>query len=178
MSNSHEQYMRVALDEARKALSCGQFPVGCVIVKDSGIVATGGRENSDTSFSELDHAEIVALRNLQKNRPGIDLSKVTVYSTMEPCLMCYSTMIVNNVHRIVYGYEDAMGGGTNLPLSMLAPLYRDRKVQIIKDVLREECLYLFQEFFRTPGNSYLQDSYLAQYTLSQKNSIVRNRDLS
>lgn len=164
----HEKFMRLALDQAETALINGEFPVGCVIVNDGEVVATGARKNSGVDLCELDHAEIVALRSLQRTRPDIDFSSVTVYSTMEPCLMCYATLIVNNVHRLVYGYEDVMGGGTNLPLPLLSPLYSSMKMEITRDILRRESLSLFREFFTSGKNDYLKDSLLAHYTLQQK----------
>ena len=164
----HEKFMRLALEQAETALRNGEFPVGCVIISGGEVVATGGRMNSGVDLCELDHAEIVALRNLQRTRPEIDLSSVTVYSTMEPCLMCYATLIVNNVHRLVYGYEDVMGGGTNLPLAQLSPLYASFAMEITKDILRRESLSLFRQFFTSGENDYLKDSLLAQYTLQQK----------
>jgi tRNA(adenine34) deaminase len=163
----HEKYMRVALKEAESALRIGEFPVGCVIVADGNVVATGGRVNSGIEFSELDHAEIVALRNLQRTHPGIDLQTVTIYSTMEPCLMCFSTLIVNNIRHVVYAYEDVMGGGTNLPLHMLCPLYSALEIKIVKDVLRSESLMLFQQFFQSDNNDYLKGTLLEKYTLQQ-----------
>lgn len=162
-----EHFMRLALTEAEAALAIGEFPVGCVLVADGEVVASGGRKNS-MDFSELDHAEIVALRALQRARPEIELSRVSVYSTMEPCLMCYATLIVNNVRRIIYGYEDVMGGGTNLRLETLAPLYSSLKMEITGNVLREESLRLFQRFFSSADNAYLQGTLLADYTLQQK----------
>ena len=78
--------MRRALEEARKALMNGEFPVGCVIVQGDVIVASGCRQNSIRAVNELDHAEIVALRQVKMNHPEVDLRTVTVYSTMEPCL--------------------------------------------------------------------------------------------
>lgn len=165
---THEKYMGLALVQAKAALQAGEFPVGCVIVADGKVVASGARINSSVKFSELDHAEIVALRQLQQERPEIDRNTVTVYSTMEPCLMCYATLIVNNVKRVVYAYEDVMGGGTNLPLEKLSPLYASLDMEIVKDVLRQESLYLFQQFFQLSGNDYLSDTLLAHYTLQQK----------
>ena len=165
--NQHEVFMRLALEEARMALDAGDFPVGCVIVQGREVVATGRRQNSSARINELDHAEVVALRSLFDKNPQADASRLTVYSTMEPCLMCYATMLVNNINHIVYGYEDAMGGGTNLPLVVLAPLYSSKKVTITDSVLRSECLALFQQFFSAESNGYLQDSLLARYTLSQ-----------
>lgn len=165
---NHEIHMKSALKEAREALNRDDFPVGSVIVCDGLIVSSGARYNSTQVVSEIDHAEIVALRNLQQHHPDIDLSQVTVYSTMEPCLMCYATMIVNGVRKIVYGYEDVMGGGTNLKLKQLSPLYNSIEMEITEKILRNECLTLFQQFFRLSNNQYLQNTLLAEYTVNQK----------
>ena len=162
----HEHYMNAALDEARAALVAGEFPVGCVFVADGAIVARGHRENSgEDGRNEIDHAEVLTLRHLLALRPAIDPGAVTVYSTMEPCLMCFSTLLLSGVRNFVWAYEDVMGGGTNLPLSMLNPLYRGMEVHLLDQVRRDESLRLFQQFFRT--GSYWQDSLLARYTLAQ-----------
>ncbi|BHH82953.1 nucleoside deaminase [Desulforhopalus sp. 52FAK] len=163
----HQVFMDKALVLAEEALADNEFPVGCVIVLDGAVVATGGRNNSTGRSNEVDHAEMMALRSILTGPVEIDLSKVTVYSTMEPCLMCFSTLIVNGVTQFVYGYEDAMGGGTNLPLAQLAPLYRDIRVDVTAGVRRQECLELFKNFFSSTNSMYLSDTYLAQYTLAQ-----------
>lgn len=164
--------MEMALVEARAALERNEFPVGCLMVTDGEIVARGHRQNSkffdsQQSANELDHAEIVALRNLLDKAPETQRHKTTVYSTMEPCLMCFSTLILNNIHNIVYAYEDVMGGGCDLPLHRLRPLYRQKNITIIPHILRQESIELFREFFSSPNNNYWQDSLLAQYTLDQ-----------
>ena len=160
-------FMAKALGFAREALVLGEFPVGCVIELDGKVIATGNRKSTRRKSNEIDHAEIIALRNLLESYVEVDLGEVTVYSTMEPCLMCFSTLIVNGVTKFVYGYEDAMGGGTNLPLDQLAPLYRDLQVEIEGGVKRKDCLALFKTFFAETDSSYLKDTYLAQYTLEQ-----------
>ena len=116
-------------------------------------------------LNELDHAELVALRNLLTDHPKIDTSEVTLYSTMEPCLMCFSTLLLNNISTIVWAYEDVMGGGVNLPLKDLKPLYRDMSPEITGRVMREQSLALFKQFFSRPDNKYWKDSLLANYTL-------------
>ena len=114
----------------------------------------------------MDHAEISALRALL-DRPEISPASVTVYATMEPCLMCYTTLLLNGVRRFVYAYEDIMGGGTDLALAGLKPLYRQMQVEVVPHVCRAESLKLFRAFFANPENDYWQGSLLAEYTLKQ-----------
>lgn len=164
----HEQYMRLALVQAQEALEHGDFPVGCVMVEDGRVVADARRRNTNKTVTEMDHCEILALRNLLEEKKYHSIENVTVYSTMEPCLMCYSTLLLNGIRKIVYAYEDVMGGGTNLQLEKLNPLYRDIAVQVVPNILRGEALLLFQCFFKNPDNPYWKDSLLCEYTLKQE----------
>lgn len=169
-SLDHEKHMETALAAARYALDSGEFPVGCALVHENQVVSSGARKNSREGGNELDHAEIVALRGLYSALPVYDLSEVVVYSTMEPCLMCFSTLILNGIRTVVYGYEDAMGGGSRVDLARLAPLYSSMKIEVIPGILRSECLKLFQQFFQDDENDYWKDSLLAQYTAEQGNN--------
>lgn len=163
---THETYMQEALIEAQAALENGEFPVGCLFTSAHGIIARGRRENSgEQSRNEIDHAEIITLRGLLRQQPDYDLSTVTVYSTMEPCLMCFATLLLSGVRRFVWAYEDVMGGGTGVNLSKLPPLYSQMKVELVGGVLRAQSLQLFQHFFS--HHSYWQDSLLSRYTLEQ-----------
>lgn len=167
---SHKDFMRLALAEASQSLTAGEFPVGAVFVAAGEVVAVGRRKNSSkASANELDHAELVALHDLLARRPGISRETLTVYSTMEPCLMCFSTLLINGVRNFVYAYEDAMGGGTSLELARLAPLYRgmSAEVRLTPAILRQESLALFKAFFANPDNCYWRGSMLAEYTLAQ-----------
>jgi tRNA(adenine34) deaminase len=169
MDREHEKFMRLALAEAQGALAAGDFPVGCVLVRDGEVLARGRRRNSrGPASNELDHAEMNGLRALASRQPVVDPAGLTAYCTMEPCLMCYAALLLNGVRKIVFAYEDAMGGGTSLPLAHITPLYRQMEVSITRDVLREESLALFRQFFTNPANGYWQGSHLAEYTLSQQ----------
>ncbi|HBT97475.1 MAG TPA: tRNA-specific adenosine deaminase [Desulfobulbaceae bacterium] len=166
-AHGHEYFMDIALDEAVAALARGEFPVGCVIVCKNKVVASGGRRDSGGNAPELEHAEIVALRRLLRETSGFDPSDMTVYSTMEPCLMCLGTLIVNGFRQIVYAYEDVMGGASDLPLSDLRPLYKNIRLEITGGVRRQQSLALFQRFFAARP-AYLRDSLLARYTIAQQ----------
>ncbi|WP_417912503.1 nucleoside deaminase [Candidatus Electronema sp. TJ] len=161
-----EQLMRAALAEARLALAEGEFPVGCVLAEEGRILAQGRRRNSGSaSRNELDHAEAVALRSLLAAQPSRDCRQITCYSTLEPCLMCYSTMLLSGIRRFVWAYEDVMGGGTSLPLDRLAPFYQNMQVELLPSLLRSESIALFAQFFQ--NHSYWQDSLLSKFTLAE-----------
>lgn len=164
----YEHFMRKALHEAERVLKAGEFPVGCIMVYEDEVIVTGARKNSAReNRNELDHAEIEALRKLNELDQSIDRSRITLFCTMEPCLMCYSALILNGIEHIVYAYEDAMSGGTDLDLKKLKPLYRDTNIKITPNILRAESLKLFKQFFSDPANDYWRDSLLATYTLGE-----------
>lgn len=163
----HEDYMHLALAEAAAALEEGEFPVGCVLVRDGLVVARARRRNSGGEHAnELDHAEVLALRLLLRDFPGSDCSRVTAYSTMEPCLMCFAALLLSGIRRFVWAYEDVMGGGASLQLRQLPGLYSNMRVELVPHVLRAESLAMFQDFFRR--HDYWRDSPLARYTLAQQ----------
>jgi len=171
MLDHHQRFMNEALAEASLALSLGEFPVGCVVVYRGQIIARGRRQGSggqdQQPANEIDHAEVLALRQLIAHHPQVPLGDVVVYATLEPCLMCYATLIISGVRQIVYAYEDAMGGGTGVRLDQLPPLYQAMTVSVTPHVRREESLRLFKQFFAADHSTYLTGTMLADYTLAQ-----------
>lgn len=166
-----EHFMNEALGLAEIALKEGEFPVGCVIVFEKKIIASGSRKGTIAGVvNETDHAEIIALRNLSDTgiNSDIDRSRMTLYSTMEPCLMCFGAVLLSGIGKIVFAYEDVMGGGTKIDLKTLPQLYRDKKISVISGVLRNKSLGIFRTYFSNPSNSYWRGSILADYTLAQK----------
>jgi tRNA(adenine34) deaminase len=163
-----EFFMKKALDQAQKAFDKGEFPVGCVIADGLSVVAEGCRSGSAGSHpNEIDHAEIITIRRLFERVRQADETELTIYCTMEPCLMCFGAIVLAGIRRIVYAYEDVMGGGTGCRLESLPPLYPDAGMTIVGHVLREPSLKLFKAFFAKPDNSYWKGSLLAEYTLAQ-----------
>lgn len=164
----YEHFMSAALAEAELALAAGEFPVGCVLVSGNKIVAAGSRVGTaGDRKNEIDHAEMTALRQLSTRYPQSAPAPLTVFSTMEPCLMCLGALLLNNVTEIVYAYEDVMGGATHCTLSDLGPLYRDIQLTVKAHVMRAKSLKLFKSFFTKPENQYWRGSLLARYTLQQ-----------
>lgn len=165
---NYEHFMRKALELAGGALERGEFPVACVMVHQDKILVTGARKGTiENDRNELDHAEMVALRRLTELKKPINQAELTVFCTMEPCLMCYAALILAGIGKIVYAYEDIMGGGCNCELVPLKPLYKNSPITVVAGVMRRQSLELFQAFFSNPDNSYWKDSLLAEYTLAQ-----------
>jgi len=163
---SHERFMRKAVEQARQALNKGEFPVGCVMeYKEKILVTESRRGTGQGTLNELDHAEMMALRKLADLGTNVDKDKIVVFSTLEPCLMCYSALIVNGIRNIVYAFEDVMGGGTGLDLASLNPFYSEMKIEVSGGVLRKESLTLLKAFFSDPRNDYLKGTLLAQHAL-------------
>ena len=80
--------------------------------------------------------------------------------------MCYSALILAGIGKIVFAFEDVMGGGTGCDLSQLPPLYRDSPIIVVPGILRTESLKMFKNYFVNPANDYLKQTLLAEYTQS------------
>ena len=168
----HEQFMSLALEQARTALENDEFPVGCVITDGKTVLASGARSGSRTRpgtvfADETTHAEMLALKALTASNNPVDRRILTIYSTLEPCLMCFGAILIHDIDTIVYACEDAMGGGCGCDLSVLPGLYHHKNLTVIPGVMREKSLTLLKAFFNNPGNRYLQSTPLAAYILEQ-----------
>ena len=164
----YERFMQKALEEAQTALTAGEFPVGCVMVQDKKILASGARRGTTGGYpNEVDHAELVALRRLFRLNLQMNMREVTVFSTLEPCLMCFGALMISGIGKLVFAFEDPMGGGTQCDVARLTPLYQSNQMAIIPGILRNESLKMLKAFFSEPKNTYLKESLLAAYTLDQ-----------
>jgi len=172
---AYEYYMGLALEQAQKAFDKGEFPVGCVIVQTGKVIASGSRQGTTQEkpvFNEIDHAEIRALKYLETGDVKFDPMKSVLFCTMEPCLMCFGAIILSGIKKIVYAYEDPMGGGTTCDLKKLPFLYQKCEIEIVPGVLRQKSLDLFYNFFNKEDNLYWKNSYLETYTLDQKKQRI------
>ncbi len=161
----------MALEKADIAFLKGEFPVGCVVVKDNCVIADSARQGTSSDrkkFSEIDHAEIICLKKIEKIDADIPLVKAVLFCTMEPCLMCLGAIILSGIKKIVYAYEDPMGGASSCDLTQLPILYKDSDVKIISGVMRKKSLNLFYKFFKNKSNQYWKNSLLEQYTIEQR----------
>lgn len=135
------RYMRMALDEARKALDMGEVPIGCVIVADGQIVGRG-HNLTEMLHDVTAHAEMQAITAAANTLGGKYLNQCTLYVTVEPCVMCAGAIGWAQVRRVVYGAIDEKRG-----FSTYAPHALHPKCAISSGVLEPECRELMQSFF-------------------------------
>ena len=140
--------MRFAIEEAHAALSKGNLPSGAIVVLNDEIIGKGYR------LSKLDHAEMTALREaLAKNKFA---KAMTIYTTLEPCIMCFGAILHTSIGRAVYALEDPYGGATCLTSSVMPPRHKIKYPLITRGILREEVMILFKEFFLITKHPFWQ----------------------
>ena len=145
---SHDAFMRLALDEARKALDAGEVPVGAVLVLDGTVVGTGFNQPISASDPTA-HAEILALRAAASRAGNYRLTGSTVYVTIEPCLMCVGAMVHARVGTVVFGATEPKAGALVSMTRAHELPNLNHQLQIEAGVLEEECRALMQGFFQT-----------------------------
>ena len=145
----HEKYMRMAIAKAREGISNGQTPFGACIVKDNEVITCQhNRVWEETNITS--HAEIVAIREACKVLDTVNLSGCTIYTTTEPCPMCFSAIHWAKIDTIYFGTRiaDAQEAGfSELTISNEEMKKQgNSSVQIIEDFMRQENRQVFQEF--------------------------------
>ena len=133
-----EYFMREAIKEAEKCLKRGDMPIGCVIVLDGEIISRDGSRKY-SGGKHFDHAEELALEKID-HLIKINKHKLTIYSTYEPCPMCFGKIIVGHIARIVYGTSVDQSGATHL--NKKVPKHY-KQPNIKGGVLAKECRDIF-----------------------------------
>jgi tRNA(adenine34) deaminase len=102
MTQTHEDSMRLALDEANKSGEAVGRPVGSIIVYEGAVVGRSG-DRRETLIDPTAHAEVLAIREAARNIRRVDLSGCTLYTTLEPCPMCCGAIIISKISTVVVG---------------------------------------------------------------------------
>lgn len=143
--------MRLALDQARRALVLGDAPVGAVVVNGSGALLGIGHNEREASGDPTAHAEVLALRRAASATGSWRLTGATLVVTLEPCTMCAGAVVLARVDRLVYGATDPKAGA----VGSLWDVVRDRRLnhrpEVLGGVLAEESAELLRAFFGRKG---------------------------
>lgn len=153
-----ESYMRIALEEARRAGEMGEVPIGAVVVYepiDRGtrrslaaprVIAQAGNRREMTK-DPAGHAEFVAMLQAARELDAWRLEDCTVYVTLEPCIMCAGLMHQARVRRCVYGAPDPKAGALGTLYQINADARLNHTFEVTPGVLELECAELLKEFF-------------------------------
>ncbi|MBW5481104.1 nucleoside deaminase [Streptomyces bambusae] len=140
--------MRLALQEAARAVPAGDVPVGAVVLGPAGEVLGTGYNEREATGDPTAHAEVLAIRRAAAKLGEWRLPGCTLVVTLEPCVMCAGALVQSRVARVVYGAADEKAGAAG----SLWDLVRDRRLnhrpEVIRGVLEDECSALLTAFFR------------------------------
>jgi tRNA(adenine34) deaminase len=137
-----KQFMKAALQEAKKAFDADEIPVGAVIVCNDQIIARA--HNMTEKLNDVTaHAEMIAFTSASNFLNSKYLNECTLYVTIEPCLMCAGASYWTQLSKIVFGAYDEKRGYSKCKGIILHP-----KTKIVSGVLRNECAELMIKYFK------------------------------
>jgi tRNA(adenine34) deaminase len=143
-----EDWMRVALDEARAAPGHGDVPVGAVVVGPDGVELGRGRNRREQAGDPTAHAELEALRAAARALGSWRLDGCTLVVTLEPCSMCAGGMVQARVARLVFGADDPKAGAVTSLFDLVRDPRLPHRVEVRRGVLAAECGEVLRAFFR------------------------------
>jgi tRNA(adenine34) deaminase len=140
-------FMAMALEEARLARQEGEVPVGAVAVAQGRVAGRG--HNCPIALNDpTAHAEIVAMRAAASARSAYRLTDVTLYVTIEPCVMCVGAIVNARIARVVYGAPDEKAGALGSVYDIGRDGRLNHRIEVLGGVMEPECGELMREFFR------------------------------
>lgn len=148
MPETDEHFMRIALDEAKAAGDLGEVPIGAVIVDPAGSILGVASNRTITNSDPTAHAEILALRTAAGKIANYRLTGCTLYTTIEPCVMCAGALVNARIRRVVFGAHDERFGAVETKFRLCDSDDLNHQMNIVSGVLVQECRGLMQEFFR------------------------------
>ena len=140
--------MREAIKAAERARDMDEVPVGACVVSAEGELLAAASNRTITDSDPTAHAEILALRQAASAIGNYRLPGATVYTTIEPCVMCAGALVNARVARLVFGARDERFGAVETHFRVCDSEVLNHRMQITPGVLADECRRLMQEFFR------------------------------
>jgi tRNA(adenine34) deaminase len=141
-----ERYMSSALEEAERALEHGDVPVGCVIVRDGGLLSAAHNQREQLADPTA-HAEVLALRRAAEAVGSWRLDGTALYVTLEPCAMCAGAIVLARVPRVVFAAFDPKAGAAGSVIDVLSEPRLNHRPQVSSGVLHDASATLLRDFF-------------------------------
>ncbi len=143
----HESFMKIALDEAKKAADIDEVPVGAVIVKND-IIISQAFNNRESSKDATAHAEIIAIKKACEALGGWRLIDCEMYVTLEPCIMCSGAILQSRIGKLYIGTMDPKAGAAGSVINVFEDYWFHHKCEVEKGILQEECSSILKDFFK------------------------------
>ncbi len=144
---SHEHWLREAIDEAKLARDNDEVPVGAVVVRDGHILGRGHNQ-VETLGDPTAHAEILAIGAAAGEGSGWRLDDAVLYVTLEPCTMCCGAILLARISKVVFGVTDPRAGAAVSTARLLEGNPYRHMVEVVGGILAPECGVLLQDFFQ------------------------------
>ena len=142
-----EEWMRVAIEEAKKAEALVEVPIGAIVVHQGQIIGRG-HNLRETTQNATTHAEMIAIQEACKAIGSWRLEETQLYVTLEPCPMCSGAMILSRVKEVYFGAYDPKGGTAGTLMNLLEDERFNHQADVEGGILEEECGELLSVFFR------------------------------
>jgi tRNA(adenine34) deaminase len=142
-----KRYMKMALEEAKKASRGGEVPVGAVLLKNDQVIAQDHNRCMELNDPTA-HAEILVLRKGGKILKNYRLKDTVMYVTTEPCPMCVSAMLHARISRVVFGTLEPKFGAVKSNFNLLNHNELNHKIKVEWGILERECAEVLKRFFR------------------------------
>jgi tRNA(adenine34) deaminase len=141
-----EHFLRLALDLAREAEIAEAVPVGSIVVFNDEVIGKG-RNSPIATNDPTAHAEMLAIREAALKIGNYRLEGATIYTTLEPCVMCAGALVAARIKRLVFGARDLRFGGVRSKFRVADSDLLNHQVEVVEGVLGAECSELLRDFF-------------------------------
>lgn len=147
--NQINEYMELALDEARKAETRREVPIGCIIVDNQTgeVIARGSNEREETQ-NAIKHAEIIAIEAACAKVGSWRLEHTSLFVTLEPCPMCAGAIINSRIEEVIFGASDPKAGSVGSINNLLAETRYNHQPEVLSNIKADESADLLRNFFR------------------------------
>jgi tRNA(adenine34) deaminase len=145
---SHQYWMKLALEEAKKAFKLGEVPIGAVVVQRDQLIAKAHNEK-ELRQDPTAHAEVLVVQRATQALGAWRLSDATLYVTLEPCPMCAGALVQARLKTLVFGAADVKGGAVGSVTNVLDVNRWNHRVEVVAGVLEQECAQILRDFFKT-----------------------------
>jgi len=148
MHEEHIKFMKLALNQAKKAGQKSEVPIGSILISESGEILSASHNQTVSLADPTAHAEIITLRKAAQKIMNYRLLRTTLYVTIEPCIMCMGAIVHARVSRVVFGAHDPKWGAAGSLYNFADDSRLNHRPEIINGICEDECRTLIKDFFR------------------------------